>query len=605
MTMSGKCFEILPRLKIYLEKIKCLERWMILSLIIGVISGIGAIVLRLLVDLVLDICLVEFVGYPFPQPLGEGGSTLLKDVAVARPWLLPVVAGIGGLLSALLVYTFAPEAEGHGTDSVIHAFHRLRGFIRARVPVIKSLATAITIGTAGSAGKEGPIAQIGAGFGSWIANVLHLSAKDRRVAVLCGVAGGIGSIFKAPLGGAIFALEVLYKRDFEFEAWVPVFTSSIVGYAIFTSVWGTGHIFAIPENISFSIIELPFYFILGLIMGVVAIIYVKVFYGLHKLFKKLKIINYAKPAIGCLLTGFIGIFVPEALEMGYGWIQYAIFGEMDAYRMLIVGGTKILTTSLTVGSGGSGGVFAPSLVIGALLGGGLAKILNQSLGFRLNIAAFTVVSMMSFFSAAGKVPLASMIMVAEMTGGYELLIPAMLACATSYLVSGGYTLYINQVNSRIESPAHIDELNVDILRMVKVRDVMTKEVVTVSPEMSVYDIAELVRRTGHSGFPVVSDGKLIGLITYTDIIRLPSYERKKLKVKDIMKRPLVAYEDETLDKVVHRMITYRVGRFPVVKSKDSYRLIGIITRHDIIRGYENKVEEIHQEQERENKSIES
>ncbi|RLE77195.1 MAG: chloride channel protein, partial [Thermoprotei archaeon] len=546
----------------------------------------------------LYLCLNNIAGYNFPLPLGEGEKELIEELGlkIERAWAFPLLTGVGGLLCGIIVYIFAPEAEGHGTDSVIHAFHRLRGFIRARVPIVKSIATAITIGTGGSAGREGPIAQIGAGFGSWIATLLHLSPRERRIAVICGVAGGIGSIFKAPLGGAIFALEVLYKRDFEFEAWVPAFISSIVAYSIFIMYWGPGHIFFVPpESIELGISQLPLYFLLGVIMGLLAVLYVKVFYTVRKIFKSAKISDYFKPAIGGVLTGLLGIMFPESLEMGYGWIQCAILNKMSADRMILVGLVKIFTTSFTVASGGSGGVFAPSLVIGGLVGGGIAKLLDEVFKLNLNVPAFTIISMMSFFSAAGKVPLAAMIMVAEMTGSYELLIPAMLACATSYLVSGEYTLYISQVHSRVESPAHLSELSIYILRLIKVKDIMTKDVVTVSPDMKISELSELVKKTGHSGFPVVLNGSLVGMITYTDVARLPPYEKRRKRVKDVMKKPIVAYEDETLDKVVHKMITYKVGRLPVVRSKEDRSLVGIVTRHDIIRGYEVKLEELHRE----------
>ena len=608
MLSRARYLRTLKYTKMYLDRIKSLEKWFILGTLIGVISGFSAVLLRLLVDTALYLCLNNIAGYNFPLPLGEGEKELIEELEleIERAWALPLLTGLGGLLCGIIVYVLAPEAEGHGTDSVIHAFHRLRGLIRARVPIVKSIATAITIGTGGSAGREGPIAQIGAGFGSWIANILHLSIRDRRIAVLCGVAGGIGSIFKAPLGGAIFALEVLYKRDFEFDAWVPVFISSIVGYTIVVSLWGPEHIFAIPEDIEFNIAELPFFFLLGVIMGGLAIVYVKIFYGIHRLFKKAKINPYLRPALGGLLTGLVGMAVPEALEMGYGWIQHAIFDKLSTERMLLVGATKILTTSLTVASGGSGGVFAPSLVIGGLIGGGLVKLLNSVFNLNLNTAGFVIVGMMSFFSAVGKVPLAAMIMVAEMTGGYDLLIPAMLACATSYLVSGGHSIYISQVFSRIESPAHLYEFNVDILKTVKVKDVMVKRVVTVSPEAKLSDVVNLVKKTGHSGFPVVSDGKLIGMVTYTDVAKIPVSKRDKLEVKDIMKRPIVAYEDESLDIVVHRMITYRVGRLPVIKSRNDYHLLGILTRHDIIKGYEAKIEQLYKEKrEHESQHVES
>ncbi len=566
-----------------------LRKWALIAIAIGVVSGIGAIAFKELMDLIMEYTLVKVTGYVPPQPLGEGGEISFSPMA--HPELLPLVLLLGGLLSGIIVYQLAPEAEGHGTDAVIHAFHRQGGAIRTRVPIVKMIASSLTIGTGGSAGREGPIAQIGAGFGSWLAKVLHLTPRERRIAILCGVAGGLGSIFKAPFGAALFASEVLYKRDFEFEALVPTFISAVVAYAVFTIVYGPSHVFAVP-NATFNLAELPVYMLLGLIMGLASIAYVKTFYGVHKLFRKLKIRNEFKPAIGALLTALLGLALPEVLEVGYGWIQLAILGKLDVATMFAVGAAKIIATAFTVGSGGSGGVFAPSLMIGAMLGGGLAKLLDEALGLNLNIAAFTVVGMMSFFSGAGKVPLASMVMVAEMTGGYDLLIPAMFACAISYVVSGETSIYVSQVETKAESPAHVGELSLEILKLIKVREVMCRDVVTVRADDSLERLSELVRTTGHSGFPVIEDGKLVGFVTYTDAVRVSRAEWGRLRVRDVMRKPpIVTYPEETLDEVLRKMVLHKVGRLPVVKSKDDYTLVGLVTRHDIIKGYEEKIEQ--------------
>ncbi|MCG8607964.1 chloride channel protein, partial [bacterium] len=348
-------------------------RWMFYSLIIGLVSGAGAILFYYLQVGIEQISIHGLAEYSPPQAGGEGGST--EFVLPVNNWWILIIPAIGGLISGLLVYTWAPEAEGHGTDGVIKAFHRERGTIRARVPVIKTLASAVTIGTGGSAGREGPIAQIGAGFGSLLATKLKLSDRDRRIMVVSGMAAGIGSIFRSPIGGAMFAVETLYRDDMETEGLVPAITSSIIGYTVFASFFGWHTIFTTGEYTFQNPIELLFYGVFGLLCALLGIFYVKIFYGIHeKVFLPLKIPKYFKPAIGGLLLGVIGFFVPHVLGSGYGWIQKAINGELAIKLMLSAALLKVFATSFSVGSGGSGGIFAPSLFIGAMLGGAFGGI---------------------------------------------------------------------------------------------------------------------------------------------------------------------------------------------------------------------------------------
>ena len=463
------------------------------------------------------------------------------------------------------------------------------GKIRKRVPVIKTIASILTISTGGSAGREGPIAQIGAGFGSWLGSVLHLSDKDRRIMTISGAAAGIGSIFKAPFGAAIFGIEVLYKRDFEVDALIPAFISSVVGYSIFSAVFGFDPLFSSPY---FEVIfpsSFILYAVLGLVVGVVAILYVKVFYGLRDyFFRKLPIPMITKPAIGGFLLGLFALLVPEVLGTSYGWVQLALYGQLALTTMLVLAFAKILATSLTISSGGSGGVFAPSLVIGAMLSGVLGTLFHEAFPSLVeDPACFILVGMAAFFAGAAKVPIAAMIMVAEMTGNYRLLVPAMIACAISYIISGRSSIYERQVDTRIESPAHRGEFSIDVLEEVRVRDAMTRKVITVSPEMMVKDVIQLIARYGHLGYPVVDKGELVGIVTYSDMLRVKHPEVSKTRIREVMsKRLIVTYPDETLGTALHKMHMHDVGRLPVVDPKDPRKLVGIITKRDLIRGHE-------------------
>ena len=389
------------------------RKWITLSLLIGVAAGLGSIIFYWSLTMATHLMLGFAAGYEPPLPTGEGATIF---TSIARPWLLPILTGAGGLLSGLIVFRFAPEAEGHGTDAAIDSFHNKGGFVRRRVPVVKAVASAITMGSGGSAGREGPTAQIAAGSASALADLFRLPESDRRIAVATGIGAGIGSIFKAPLGGAILSMEILYRRDFEYEALLPSFIASVVGYSIFALWSGWAPIFGSGIVPPFSrASELISYAILGAVCGLVGIVYGRSFYYLRDLFKSLGIPNWSKPAIGGAMVGLIGIFLPQVLGTSYGWLQFAINGDFVALPvtiMLAVAVLKILTTGLTIGSGGSGGVFAPGLVIGGMAGGVLWNILHIYPAITPSSpSAFVIVGMMALFGGIAKVPLAVILMV--------------------------------------------------------------------------------------------------------------------------------------------------------------------------------------------------
>ena len=263
-----------------------LRKWVPIALLIGTISGLGSIIFYEAIRLSSTFLLGDVTGFFAPSPAGEGGSL---GIISPHLYLIPLITTIGGLCSGILVYGLAPEAEGHGTDAAIDAFHNKKGNIRSRIPLVKLLASAITIGSGGSAGREGPIAQMGAGFGSFLGKKLHLSSKDRRIAVAVGIGAGIGSIFKAPFGGAIMSAEILYMGDFEVETLLPAFIASTVGYSIFASYTGWTPVFGYMHLSAFSSpLDLPFYAVLGILCGLLGIVYVKGFYGTRAVFQRLE-----------------------------------------------------------------------------------------------------------------------------------------------------------------------------------------------------------------------------------------------------------------------------------------------------------------------------
>jgi CIC family chloride channel protein len=384
------------------SNIRWLWRWIFLGILIGIVSGFGALLFNFLITRGTHFFMQDLVGL-FLSPSSQ--EFLLLGIPLHR-WMILWIPALGGLISGFIVYWFAPEAEGHGTDAMIDSFHRKRGIVRKRVPFIKTIASAITIGSGGSAGKEGPIAQIGSGFASFLASILKTEDRDRRIMLLAGAAGGLGAIFKAPMGAALFATEVLYREpEFEFEAIIPSIFAAIIAYSVFTLYSGWGTIFQIPPLVSIiTPSALLVYAVFGGICAIVGFLYVSVFYGLRdRIFKPIPLPRFLKPAIGGLLLGGLGFVFPQVLEGGYNWIQSAIDGHLALNLMLVLVFAKIVATSVTISSGGSGGVFAPSLFIGAMLGGSFATLCSKLLpNLAINPTAFVLVGMGGFFCRGSK-----------------------------------------------------------------------------------------------------------------------------------------------------------------------------------------------------------
>jgi len=569
------------------------RKWLGLSILIGIAAGLGAIVFYWAISEVTGLMMETAAGYNPPGPAGEGPTIF---TAIARPWLFPIITGVGGLISGLIVFKFAPEAEGHGTDSAIDAFHNRGGFIRRRVPLVKVVASAITIGTGGSAGREGPTAQIAAGVGSALADLFKLEPRDRRIAMAVGIGAGIGAIFKAPLGGAILSMEILYRRDFETEALMPSFIASVIGYSIFGYWNGWTPVFGdVAVQPFHRIQELFAYILLGLACGVFGALYGRSFYRIRDFFRDLKIPDWSKPAIGGLLVGLMGVFLPQVLGMGYGWIQFAMEGDFVSLPIgimiaLIFG--KIIATGLSIGSGGSGGVFAPGLVIGGMVGGVLWSILHSVTGITpASPASFVIVGMLALFGGIAKAPLAVILMVSEMTSGYELLMPSMLACTIAYVVTGKSYIYEYQVMNRAQSPAHIHEHSIPLLKMLKVKEAMIDKIVSVPPDVPVSKVVGILKEKKIDSVVVKENNEMKGIITTVDVMATSPSERDSILCGEIMSRDLiVTYPEESLYNVMRLIEHNEIHHIPVVERKNPKHIVGIITMIDIMRLYSLEVE---------------
>ncbi len=593
--------------------LKSAWKWFLLSAMIGIVAGLGAIAFQYLSEVVLHFILGDIAGYVPPEPIGEY-RFFAHSQAEFSPWKLVAVMAGGGLVSGWLVFKFAPEAAGHGTDAAIDAFHNQRGIIRSRVPILKTITSAVTLGTGGSGGREGPIAQIGAGFGSYLATRLKLSDRDRRIMVAAGMGAGVGAIFRAPLAGAIFAGEILYKdAEIESDVIVPAAISSIIGYSVyslslpaklrFTPLFGNDLHFKMG-----SPLELVPYALLAVVLAITAVLYIKVFYGTHKLFERLPVPPAFRPAVGAALAGVIGLGIYYSfdgdkqtlavLSTGYGAIQAAVEPKstlaIPLLLAIVLG--KIITTSCTISSGGSGGVFGPSMVIGGCLGSAVGKYFHDLFPALVQQPqTFTIVGMAGFFAGAAHAPISTIIMVSEMTGNYQLLVPSMWVSTLCFLFCRRWTLYDKQVASRLESPAHRGDFIIDVLEGIKVKDVFVADrPVTLVPEsMTLDEIVHLLAETHESYFPVVDEEQnVVGIFSARDV-RTYLYDETIWHLaiaEDLMVTNIVSVTlEDDLNTALQRFTAVNLDELPVFDLENPGKILGMLRRKETIAFYNRQL----------------
>lgn len=575
------------------------RKWILIGFLLGVVAGLGAVALFLSVELFTGLFLGMGAGY-FPPLPGGFQNNFTYTLSIERPWLLPLITGLGGLLVGLITTKFSPESEGHGTDAVIDAYHHKSGNIRGRVPLVKGIASSITIGSGGSGGTEGPAGQIAAGFGSLIGKLFKLNEDERRIAVAAGLGAGIGSIFKVPLGGAVFSAEVFYRRDFEVRALIPGLVASVTGYTVFGFVFGWDRLFTIPLDLVRYThpASLILYAIVGLVSAGLSVGYVKTFYAISDYFSRIHFPKYLKPAIGGVLVGLIGIVFPQVLGTSYGWLQIVINKDYVLFPLVMIGPViilKILATSLTIGSGGSAGVFGPSMVIGGLLGAFIGTAFHLlGLFTWIDVSSVIIVSMVSFFGATAKTPISSIIMGSELTGGYALLAPMMLATFIAYIMSGQHSsIFRNQVLNRSDSPAHRMEYQRVILRDLYVKDVMKNPINKLSKNLSIEEALQILNRNNSRMIMLVNESdKLEGVVYRYKLFEFPEEYRKSIKLENIMiKDPFFAYTSDSLHHALLRLSSNDLQEMPVLSNED-HKVIGIVTIADLVKLYDNQVEKI-------------
>lgn len=543
-----------------------------LAVIVGIAAGLGAVAFR---------WLIRF----FHQLFFSGGADALGFLGQYYVILLPAV---GGLIVGLLIhFSGAKETKGHGVPEVMEAVVKTGGRIRARVAAVKILASSICLGSGGSAGREGPIVQIGSTVGSVLGQRLHLPQEWIKTLLACGAAGGISATFNAPIAGVFFAHEVILGRIFT-RHFGFVVISSVIADVLAHAFLGNLQTFSVPAYTLSSYWELTLYFMLGIACAFIAVVFIRSLYKAEDIFNAAKIPGYLKPALGGIAVGLIGLYNPYLFGVGYDGVEQALLGQIGLITLAALLLLKILATSFTLGSGGSGGIFAPSLFMGAMFGGVFGNIANRLLpGIVAPSGAYALVGMAAVFSAAARAPITAIIILFEMTRDYAIILPLMLAVVVSTLVARSLSresIYTLKLKRRGIS-FHPQE-EIDLLERVTVKEVMTRKFPTVHSKVTLAEIAKRFAKSKHHGFPVVDEkGKLKGMVTLADIEANMS-SNQELTVADIATANLItAYPDESLHDVVHRLGTTEVGRIPVVDRKDPSRLVGVLRRYDIVKAY--------------------
>jgi CIC family chloride channel protein len=591
--------------------LRIVGRTLIQAAAVGVVCGFAGAAFFGALEYAQRFVLEELAGY---EPLRASGETFAAGAGhhEFRWWLLPFLPALGGLACGLITRN-TREARGGGGDVMIRAFHEAGGAIPARLIPLKAFASIATLGTGGAGGREGPTMLIGAALGALVARVLALGKRERRVLMVAGVAGGISAVFRTPLGAALLAVEVLYRDGFESDALVPAVLASVVSYSVVISIFGESTLLAHAPRFAFVPAHLPLYVLLALMVAAMAIGFLKMLRLVRETGAKLPGPDWLRPAFGGLALGIVatpivvvvghllrGTQQGQGLGMlggGYGAAQVAITGAswlpsgwvaVELLALLAVG--KLVAASLTIGSGGSAGDFAPSLAMGGLLGGAFGRAAQLVIGDpRLDAGAFALVGMGAFYGGVAHVPLSALVLVCEMAGNYDLLVPLMFSLAISYVALRKRSLYDAQVATPRDSPAYRDALLRDVLRDVRVREIMvsgppavTFALTTAAPEM----LRQTRETSMHDMVPVLgSEGQLAGVVTASQL-RLLSEERLDAGwalAADVMQEAVIVRPDEDLRTAAERMVRSRLRVLPVVDAGG--HVIGHLDESDIARIY--------------------
>ncbi len=559
-----------------------------MAVLVGTITGVGAMLFLELIEHA-----NHFFFHRTDEVLGETFSVLgIGDLPI---WTI-FIPMLGGLLAGPIIYGFAKEAKGHGVPEVMNAVARLGGIIRPRVAVAKSAASALCIGSGGSAGTEGPIVQIGAALGSTIGQVFRMPADRVKILVGCGAAAGISAVFNAPIAGVIFSLEVILG-DFNIKTFSPVIIASVMASVVSRSLLGDHPAFDVPDYALVSAWEVPLYAVLGIVCGAVAVGFIRSLDFAESRFDGWnKMPNWLKPAIGGLLLGALGLAFPQVLGSGYETISSALFGHIEWTIMLALIGAKILATCLTLGSGNSGGIFAPSLYMGAVAGGAFGVLVNTLFpGVTASPGAYALVGMAGLVAGTTHAPITAILMIFEMTSDYSIMLPLMVSVVFATLIARRlfpHTIYTVKLIKRGIDIRHGRDIN--ILRNHRVRELMDRNYQSISAGTTLAEILQLIATTNESYF-LVTDGdqRLRGVISLQDI-------RKVLADQETLSHLVVAQDlvipgavvltpDQTLEDAQEVVASRGFGLVPVVDSPSEHRLLGVLRRDRLVEYYNREL----------------
>jgi CIC family chloride channel protein len=565
-----------------------------LGAVTGVIGGLFAVALAALSAGGAQLLLEGVAGTGLTHPAGQPSFFPPAAVRPERTWLVLFLPALGGLVCGLIARFWAPEAAGTGTEGYVHAFHHGGATLRRRVPFARTLATGATVGTGGAAGSEGPIMLIGAAVGATLARAFHLTPRERRILLVCGCAAGVGALFRAPLAGAISAIEMLYREDFESEALLPSILSSVTAYALYSAVLGQGHLFGtVPHELGHAS-ELLIFAAVGVACWPAAVAWLRALRAGRGAFERAPVPRWATPALGGLGVGVLGFADPRLLGGGYAVFQEALLGDLELAVLALLVCGRVLATTLTVGSGGSGGLFAPTIVLGGLLGGvvGQAGALLAP-AWAPDPAACVVVGMAAFFAGIAHAPIASVLMVSEVTGSYALLTPAILATGISLLLNRNQSLIRQQVQDRFNSPAHQCDLTVNVLRNLTVRDVFQEAAFDVIPARTpMSEVKAHLATAPHATVAVVGeDGVLDGLLAL-EHVREGIFEADMDDVvvaADMMHHLVSVAPDTGLHEALIDFIVTGHHVLPVIDRAEPNVILGVLTQQAVSAAYHQAV----------------
>ncbi len=571
------------------------------SVLVGLICGVASMAFSFLMNLLESFFLSLHMQTP------DKTENILQKVDFATrhsstSLIILLLPALGGLAAGLIIHFFCKDASGTGTDEMIHAFHFKEGKINTRIPFYKGIATLFTVPTGGSGGKEGPIALIGAGIGVWFSGIVKGGARARRTLLLAGTAAGLGSVFRSPLGGALTAAEMVYKKDIESDALIPCFISSVTAYLIYISYAGAESPFHIIETHAFYANEIPFYLLLGALCFGFGFLFIKGFNNTLNFFSKIKIAPWLKPAIGGLLTGCLGLLFFEVTGMGNDFLEFVISGHYPDYftsqnaisvalTCLTIAFLKIVSTTLTIGSGGSAGIFGPSLFIGAMLGAAVG-IFTQIVFPHQNvsIASFMVIGMGAFYAGVAHAPIAGIVMIIEMTGNYTLLPPIIIVSIFTFLLSRRISFYKNQVDNRFKSPAHSYNMRTDVLESSVLSEQFPefRNIAVVNQNWNFAQVKQYASQTHASDFVVVDDDW-----NYTGTISLRLINVKK----EEQEKPIKAYVEQiptiestqNLSAALNVILEHDIDKVAVIEKG---KVAGYVRYRDIFEAYNASMKQL-------------